>query len=146
MLLYGQVIIMVPNFDAIYMFFLSDRLNMTKADLGDLATCGVAFIILFMYLYENLFIYYNPRHLFIITIILLWALNVQFMMVLFDWVKYTGLSEKMFCMINSGAIALVSELNFLPLITILISLTIPNLEATFITLFTGIFNLTLNLS
>lgn len=57
-----------------------------------------------------------------------------------------GFNNKLFCFLNQGINSFISELNYLPIIAIWCSLSPDNLEATSITIFTGLMNLTTNIS
>jgi len=57
-----------------------------------------------------------------------------------------GINNKIFCFLSSGVQALISEINFMPILTVWCSICPKNLEATSITTFTGLLNLSFNLS
>lgn len=88
----------------------------------------------------------NPKSFFIGTNFILWILSVSFLMVVFETVQHLGINVKFFCFLNQGFSAFVSELNLLPVMAIWCSLSPDNLEATSITIFTGLVNTSYNLS
>ena len=73
-------------------------------------------------------------------------LNSLFLLLVFDCFKIFLNNAKTFCIITQSLNSFVSELNFMPLLAIWCSYAPINLEATSITLFTGILNLSGNLS
>lgn len=57
-----------------------------------------------------------------------------------------GISPKTFCFLNQGVQSFIAEINFMPIIAIWCTISPDNLEATSITLFTGMINFSFNLS
>lgn len=137
---------MTPNFDALYTFYLKDYLKFTPEDIANCsATATICYIIgllLYYYKLKNV----NPKIFYVGTNFLLWFVNVSFLLVVLHYIEQWGMSNKVFCLLNWGIYSLVSELNFMPILAIWCSLCPKNLEATSITLFTGLLNLSNNLS
>lgn len=67
-------------------------------------------------------------------------------MVIFGTTEQLGINNKYFCFFSNGIQNFIFEMNNLPLLTIWCSICPENLEATSITLFTGLMNLADSLS
>ena len=129
---------MVPSFDRMSQYFMIDRLGFTPISLSDFMTISEAFFIVGLVAYYYYFIKLQPRSFFITTTTMLWIINISFILVVLDMVEQMGMSNYFFCMANFGIYALVAELNHMPPITIWCDLCPDNLEASSITLCTGL--------
>ncbi len=114
--------------------------------MADLSTFSTICFIISLYLYYNYFINANPRSVFITTNFILWIVNVSFMLLLTDIPSALGISDKLFCLLNFGFYSFIAELNYMPIMNIWCAICPSNLEATSITLFTGLCNFTYNFS
>ena len=72
--------------------------------------------------------------------------NLSFLLIVLGVVQKYGINLKIFCFFAQGFQSLMNELNFMPLIAMWCSICPKNLEATSITLFTGLINLSSNIS
>ena len=135
-----------PNYDSTTTFFLTDVLKFSKSTLADLSTISGIFYIIGMFIYYKFLVDVSPKRLFLMTNLLVWVGNVSFMALVLEWVQNIGISPKFFCMLNYGITSFISELNSMPVMAIWTAYVPKGLEATSITLFTGINNLSSNLS
>jgi len=146
LILFICLINMTPNFDALYTFYLKDYLKFSPTDIANCSAtstiCYIIGLLLYSYKLKNV----NPKMFYVGTNFLLWFINVSFLLVVLHYVEQWGMSNKIFCLLNWGIYSLVSELNFMPILAIWCNLCPKNLEATSITLFTGLINLSNNLS
>lgn len=135
-----------PAFDTLTIFYFTEILNFSVTDLSDFNTLGTLCYLLALIVYSLYFKKTNPKKFFVGTNLLLWFVNVSFLMVVMKTVERMGWNNKFFCFLNQGISSFVSELNFLPIIAIWCSVSPDNLEATSITLFTGLMTTSYNLS
>lgn len=146
LMIFVSLINMQPNFDSLYTFYYTDYLKFSTEDLANFSTFGTICYILGLVLYSYYFKSIEPKKFYLFTNFLLWIINVSFMLVVYGVVEHWGYSNKMFCLLNQGFYSFVAEINFMPLLAIWCALCPANLEATSITLFTGLINLSSNLS
>lgn len=135
-----------PSYDAITTSYMIDSLNLTKTDLADLHTVGSVFYVLALMLYQVYFKKCNAQNLYILTNFMLWFINVSFMLIVQGTIQRFFSNIKLFCIFSQGLNSFIQELNFMPLIAIWCQICPDKLEATSITLFTGLMNLSGNAS
>lgn len=131
-----------PAFDSLITFYFTDILKFSVTDLANFNTVGTLCYLFALIVYSWYFKKTDPKKFFVGTNFILWIVNLSFLMVVLKLVHYIGLSNKLFCFLNQGLNSFISELNYLPIIAIWCSISPDNLEATSITLFTGLMNLT----
>ena len=131
---------MTPNYDALFTFYMTDELKFTTTDLANFAFIGTLSYIIGLILYSYWLIKIDARKFYLGTNFLLWIFNVAFMLVVLGWIEKWGLDNKTFCFMNQGIFSLINEINFMPILAIWCGICPKNLEATSITLFTGILN------
>lgn len=146
MMLFVCFINMTPSFDVISTFYMTDRLHFTTEDLANFSTVATCCYIVGLLCYSYLLKDIEPKRFFVSTNFLLWVVNVSFLLVVTDTLTRWGFSNKAFCVLNYGAYAFVSEINSMPVLAIWCAICPKNLEATSITLFTGLNNLSANLA
>lgn len=146
MIVFVGLINMTPSFDVAFTFFMTDYLKFTTEDLADFSTASTICYIIGLYVYANFLMEIHPKRFFVVTNFILWLINVSFLLVILDVVSKLGMNNWFFCILNYGSYSFISEINYMPIMTIWCSVCPKNLEATSITLFTGIMNLTSNLS
>lgn len=146
MMLFVCLINLTPSFDVLSTFYMTDRLGFTTEDLANFATVSTIAYIVGLLCYSYYMMDIDPRKFFISTNFVYWIINVSFMLVVTDSLSRWGLNNRFFCMLNYGTAAFVSEINGMPILAIWCSICPKNLEATSITLFTGLMNLSGNLS
>lgn len=134
-----------PNFDSISNYYLTESMSFSTNDLADLSTISAAFYILGLIFYYRWLLGVSAKKLFLFSNVLLWFGNVSFMALVLHWVQAWGINPKIFCLANYGIYSFIAELNMMPVFAIWTAHVPPGLEATSITLFTGIINLTNNL-
>ena len=137
---------LTPNLDSLYTFYLTDRLNFTTEDLADCLTSATICYIVGLLLYSFKLKSLNPKTFFICTNFLQWLVNLSFLLVVLGVIERWGMNNKVFCLLNWGLFSLIGELNFMPILAIWCGVCPKNLEATSITLFTGLINVSSNLS
>lgn len=135
-----------PNFDSMTNYFLLEELKFTSEDLADLGSASTIAYIIGLIFYYKFLVDYSPRKLFLGSNILLLFGSITFLSIVLNILQKFGINVKFFCMLNSSFYSFIAELNAMPVLTIWTSYTPPGLEATSITLFTGISNLTSNIS
>ena len=134
----------MPSFDVLYTFYMTDYLKLTTEDLSDCAAFATVCYITGLLAYSYYFSRMEPYRFYVATNFGYWCVNLSFMMVVWGKVEEWGLSNKLFCMLNFGACSLIGELNYMPVIAVWCAVCPKNLEATSITLFTGLINLSWN--
>lgn len=135
-----------PTFDTLSQFYMTDRLGFTETDLADFSTVGNISYIVGLIIYSKYLVQKNPKMLYFSTNFLWLIVNISFMLVVFDLVQKWGMNNKFFCFLNTGLASMISEINFMPIIAIWCDICPKNLEATSITLFTGLINFSYNIS
>ncbi len=146
LLVFVCLINMAPSFDSIVTFYLQDVLKFSDMDLANFSAISRIFYILGLVLYSFYFWNLSQRKFYITTNFLLWMCNTSFLLVVLNMVEDFGISNKFFCILSNGVSSLISEMNFLPILTIWCAICPDNLEATSITLFTGLINFSYNMS
>jgi hypothetical protein len=137
---------MAPNFDAMYTFYMTDHLKFTTEDLANFSTMATICYVLGLLLYSLWLKNINPRKFYLGTNFTLWLINISFLLVVLQIIDQWGFNNKIFCLLNQGMSSMVSEMNFMPILAIWCGICPKNLEATSITLFTGLINFSSNLS
>ena len=137
---------MTPNFDMLVTFYLTDHLKFTSEDLANFSSFATVCYIMGLLLYSAYFKNIEPRKFYIGTNFLLWIFNLSFLLVVLKTVEAWGINNKLFCFLSQGATSFIAEINFMPILAIWCSICPRNLEATSITLFTGLLNFSGNLS
>jgi hypothetical protein len=148
---FGMVVFVIllnitPSFDSLTTFYMTDTLKFSSMDLADFSTLGTIFYLLGLILYSNYFQKVAPQKIFVVTNFLWLLFNVSFLMVVFGLVEKYGMSNKYFCYFTSGIQNFIGEMNFMPLLAIWCAICPKNLEATSITLFTGLINFASSIS
>ena len=146
MIIFICLINMTPNFDALVTFYLTDHLRFTTSDLSNFSSFATVCYILGLVLYSNYFKDTNPKKFYVSTNFMLWLCNISFLLVVLGLLDAWGFNYKLFCMLSQGATSLIAEMNFMPILAIWCTMCPVGLEATSITLFTGLINLSNNLS
>lgn len=146
MIIFLCLLNMTPSFDSMITFYMTDYLKFTSTDLANFNSIGTIFYVVGLLMYSFYFRKLNPKKFFLITNFILWIINVSFMTVLFHILQKYNISDKFFCFLNQGVQSFIAEINFMPIIAIWCQISPDNLEATSITLFTGLMNLSYNLS
>lgn len=146
MMLFVCFINMTPSFDVISTFYMTDRLKFTTEDLANFSTvatiCYIIGLLVYSYWGKNV----EPKRFFVATNFMMWVINCSFLLVVTETITRWGYSNKVFCILNQGVYAFVAEMNSMPVLAIWCAICPKNLEATSITLFTGLSNLSSNLS
>lgn len=137
---------MTPNFDMLVTFYLTDYLKFTTEDLANFSSFATVCYILGLVLYSVYFKNIEPKKFYITTNFLLWFFNLSFLLVVLKVIDAWGINNKVFCLLSQGATSFIAEINFMPILAIWCSICPKNLEATSITLFTGLINFSSNLS
>lgn len=137
---------MTPNFDALYTFYMTDHLKFSTEDLANFSTFATVCYVLGLAMYSFWMKDINPRKFYLTTNFILWIVNISFLLVVLHIIEQWGLSNKLFCFFNQGAYSMINEMNFMPILAIWCGICPKNLEATSITLFTGLINFSNNLS
>lgn len=137
---------LTPSYDALMSLYFIKRLSFSQIDLANLATIGTLFYLMALLLYQTYLKRFSSRAIFILTNFLQAFLNYLFMLVMYQGTsQYLG-NSKLFCIITQSLSSFIGELNFIPILTTWCLLCPDNLEATSVTLITGIQNLCGNLS
>lgn len=137
---------LTPNFDQITSFYLMNVLLFSEVDLSDLQSFSIVFYILGLLWYSYSLYKVNPVRFFMVTNFFYWLINCSFLLLVFGFTDRLGINSKIFCYFNYGFASLIGELNFMPIIAIWCAVCPKNLEATSITLFTGLMNTSYNIS
>lgn len=146
MMLFVCLINLTPDFGVISTFYMTDRLHFTTEDLANFSTVATLFYIIGLLCYSFLLKDIEPKKFFITTNFILWLINCSFILVVTETLTKWGINNKLFCILNYGSYAFIAEINGMPILAIWCSICPKNLEATSITLFTGLMNLSGNLS
>lgn len=137
---------LTPSFDVMTTFYFLDYLKFSNEDLADFATFGSFCYIVGLISYSYYFYTFDPKCFYIGTNFAFWGINSSLLLVVFGQIRAWGFSEKLFCLANSGISTVIGEINFMPIIAIWCEIIPKNLEATSITLMTGIVNFCAGLS
>lgn len=99
-----------------------------------------------LFIYSKYLIDYDPKKLVISSNIIWWFANLLLLMVVSGkFSNYPHLNE-FFCAVNTGLQSMMSELSLMPMLTIWCYFCPDNMEATAITIFTGLNNLVFMMS
>lgn len=140
------VLNLTPSFDQVSNFYLMEEHQFTEVDLADLQAFSIFCYVLGLAWYSYSLYAINPKNFYMATNVLYWVVNVSFLLLVLGFTEAWGLDAKIFCYLNYGFSSLIGELNFMPIIAIWCAVTPPDLEATSITLLTGLMNLAYNCS
>lgn len=146
MIIVVMLIHISPGFESLTTAYLQQKLRFSLTDLSDIQTFSSIFFLLALLVYQTHLRHINPQTLYTITNFFLWIINVSFLLIIFNKIQSIFRNMKIFCLFFQGIDVLIAELNFLPLMAIWAKLSPENLEATSITLFTGMINLSNNIS
>ena len=135
-----------PSFSTLNTFYLTDYLMFSTTTLANFNTFSVVSFLVGLLAYYFYFVKISPRPFYVLTSALLWVVEASFLLVVLEVIQGWGMSPKPFCFLNEGMNSLLTELQFMPVITIWIGLIPKNLEATAITFITGLTNLSKGLS
>lgn len=129
---------LTPSYEAIMTLFFIKKLSFSQIDLANLATVGTLFYIMALLLYQTYLKNYSSRAIFILTNFLQSILSFVFMLVIYSSTSQYITDKKLFCIITQSLGSFIGELNFIPILTTWCLLCPDNLEATSVTLITGI--------
>ena len=146
MMIFVILINMQPNFDQLTMFYFTEKLNFSTEMLANFQAFGTMCYIIGLVSYSMFFRHVSPQKFFLITNFMLWGINLTFLMVVLQINARFGINNTFFCLFSTGFYYLVAEMNFMPILTVWCALCPDSLEATSITLFTGLINLSNNFS
>lgn len=141
MVIFVSLINITPSFDSLTTFYMTDKLKFSSTTLSNFSTIGTLCYLMGLVLYSNYFQQVHPKKVFITTNFLGLIFNVTFLFVVFGLIEKWGMSNTYFCLFTTGVQSFIAEMNFLPLLAIWCAICPRNLEATSITLFTGLINL-----
>lgn len=130
-----------PSFEVLSTFYLIDILKFSTSELANLSTFTTVCYLIGLIAYSQFFKSVNPKHFYLSTNFVYLTIRALFLLVVFKVIAKWGLDEKLFCLLNYGATSFISELNFMPIIAIWCGICPQNLEATAITVLTGLLNL-----
>jgi len=137
---------LAPNFDIVFTYYMTDFLKFSTEDLANFSTVAALCYVVGLYIYTMCGHLFKPKRFFICTNFMLWVVNASFFLVVSGLLRQWNISEKGFCLLTQGVYSLVAELNYMPIIALWCAVCPKNLEATSITLFTGLMNFSNNLS
>ena len=140
------LLIATPDFGTLTTFYITDHLGFSTTDLANFASFGTICSIVGQYLYYHYLVKINPRLFFLTTCLIFWIINNSFLLVVFEIAQNLGVSAKIVIMLIQGATVFLLEMVFMPIITVWISIMPKQLEATSITLITGLINFSANFS
>lgn len=140
------LLIATPDFSTLTTFYITDNLGFSTTDLANFASFGTICSIIGQYLYYHYLVKMNPRVFFLITCTFFWVINNSFLLVIFEIAQNIGVSAKIVIMVIQGATVFLLEMVFMPIVTVWISIMPKELEATSITLITGLINFSSNIS
>lgn len=135
-----------PDFESITTFYMMHELGFSTTTITNFSTFANLSYVLGLILYYFYFYKISASKFFLTTNFMLWIINVSFMLVITKQLEKFGFNNEIFCFLNSGIYSLISELNFMPICSIWCDLCPPNLEGSTITLFTGLINISNNMS
>ncbi len=135
-----------PSFESLIQAYLLEKLQLSFKDISVIHTCANTFFLLALFIYQRYLKHINPQTLYTITNFFLWIVNISFLLVIFGQVQKLFSNMKLFCIFFQGIDSLIAELNFLPLMSVWYKLCPDNLEATSISVFTGLINFSNNVS
>lgn len=141
MILYYVLITITPDFSSFYTFYFKDALLFSDSDFADISAISS-----FMMAGGMLFYYYKlknipPHFFFALTLGLTVFFNFTFFLVVFGLIEKMGWNNKWFCVFTLGINTLIGELNFMPVLSVWCAMAPKNLEATSVTMITGINNI-----
>lgn len=146
LILFICLINMTPNFDMLTTFYLTEYLKFSTEDLANFSSFSTVCYILGLLLYSYFFKNINAKRFYITTNFMLWICNLSFLLVVLKILDRFGIDNRGFCLFSQGVQSFISELNFMPILAIWCAICPKDLEATSITLFTGLLNFSGNLS
>lgn len=141
MMIFVLLLNMTPSFDSLTNFYMTDVLKFSSTTLANFSTLASLCYLMSLVLYYYCFKQVNPKKVFITTNFLYLFFNISFLLVVFGLIEKWGMNNTYFCMFSSGIQSFITEMNFLPLLAIWCAICPKDLEATSITLFTGLINM-----
>ncbi len=143
---YVFILNLTPSFDQVSNYYLMEEHQFTEVDLSDLQAFSILCYVLGLAWYSYSLFKINAKKFYMATNVLYWVVNCTFLLLVFGITDAWKIDAKIFCYLNYGFASLIGELNFMPIIAIWCAICPPDLEATSITLFTGLMNLAYNCS
>lgn len=140
------LLIATPDFSSLTTFYITDSLGFSTTDLANFASFGTLCSIVGQYLYYHYLLKIDPRLFFLTTCTIFWLINNSFLLVVLEIAQNWGVSAKIVIALIQGATVFLLEMVFMPIVTIWISVMPKELEATSITLITGMINFSSNFS
>ena len=137
---------LAPSYDQVTNFYLMEQYQFSEIDLSNLQSCSILCYVAGLVWYSYSLYKIEPKQFYMATNLIFWLANCSFLLLVFGLTETWGIDAKFFCYLNYGFSSLIAELNFMPIIAIWCAVCPTNLEATSITLFTGLMNLSANIS
>lgn len=137
---------LLPQFDSIINFYLLQKLHFSVRVLSYFQGIAQIFYVIVLALYFKYMKRVSAHKILLSATTFNWLVNACLTMVVLG--KFNGIpfANQFFCTFSTGTHIIVSELTFIPLLGIWCDLCPDNLEATTVTLFTGLHNLISSLS
>ena len=132
---------LTPTFDPTTRFYFMDVKGYSNPDLSNFDTFAAFMYVVGLLLYYSFSKKVEPVTFFTITNFVLLGANLSFLLMVRDIIKQWGFNEKIFAGASIGIQQLAAQLNSMPIFGIWCSICPKNLEATSITLITGVMNL-----
>ena len=141
MLFFLVFILIAPNFDFLYTFYMKDKLKFTDTDLANISSFGEILYTLSLVLYYTKLKHMSPDCLFLCLNVLSWLFSLSFLLVITGTVERLGWNVKYFCLFTNGFNLMFRELYLMPILAIWCGISPKNLEGVSVTLITGIYNM-----
>lgn len=134
-------LIISPNLGPTFNFYFTEYLKFTPETMGEISFISSLAYLIGIFSLNTVFKGINFKSFYITTSLISALMSSSSLILLFQYNKSIGLSDKFFCLSSSAVQNFIAEINFLPLLTLCCLYCPENLEGTTYAVFTALFNL-----
>ncbi len=140
------LIIISPNLGPTFNFYFTEHLKFTPEIMGEISFVSSLSYLVGIVSLNTFFKGINFKSFYLTTSFIFAFMSSSSLILLFEYNKILGISDKFFCLSNSAVQNFIAEINFLPLLALCCRFCPQNLEGTTYAVFTALFNLSSYLS
>lgn len=100
MIIFVILINMTPNYDSLTQFYFTNILHFDPNTLAQFQTVAAVAYMLGLIVYMKYFTSSGPKKVIFTTNIILWMINISFLLVVFGIIEKLGMGNKLFCFFN----------------------------------------------
>ena len=134
-------LIISPNLGPTFNFYFTEYLKFTPETMGEISFISSLAYLIGIFSLNTLFKGIDFKYFYITTSFISAFMSSSSLILLFEYNKSIGISDKFFCLSSSAVQNFIAEINFLPLLSLCCLYCPKNLEGTTYAVFTALFNL-----